>query len=80
MLEALWSFLKDPANRETLGWMGAGIVAVVSAAWAVIKFRSEKERRRFKPSVQATNGGVAAGGNMTGNTINTGGSSRSKNR
>jgi hypothetical protein len=73
MLDALWTFLKDPANRATLGWIGAGIVVVVSGAWAVIKFLSKKELR---PSVQATNGGVAAGGDMIGNKIDTGGSRR----
>ena len=77
MLDALWEFVKHPANREALGWLGGGIIVVVSGLWAVIKFLSKKEP---KPSVQATNGGVAAGGNMIGNQIDTGGSRRSRNR
>jgi hypothetical protein len=60
MLDALWAFLKDPADRETLGWIGAGIVVVVSAVWAVIKFCARKNDADSKSSVQASNGGVAA--------------------
>jgi hypothetical protein len=68
MLDALWAFLKDPTNRETLGWIGAGVAAVIGAIWAVVKFLSKKEAR---VNIQATNGSFAAGGNMTGNQINT---------
>jgi hypothetical protein len=69
MLDALWEFVKHPANRDALGWLGGGIIAVVSGLWAVIKFLSDKESR---PNVKATNGAVAAGGDMTGNNFNTG--------
>jgi hypothetical protein len=77
MLDALWAFLKDPANRETLGWIGGGIIVVVSGLWAVIKFLSKKKPG---PNVQATHGGVAAGGDMIGNKIDTDGSRRSRKR
>ena len=74
MLDAIWEFVKHPANRDALGWIGGGIIVVVGGLWAVIKFISKR------PSVQATNGGVAAGGDMIGNKIDTSGSRRSRNR
>jgi hypothetical protein len=77
MLDAVWASLKDPANREILGWIGGGIIVVVSGLWAGIKFLSKKEPR---PSAQAANGGVAAGRDMIGNQIDTGGRRRSRNR
>jgi hypothetical protein len=71
MLDTLWTFLKDPDNRDVLGWIGGGIVVVVGGLWAAVKFLSKKEHQA---SVQAINGGVAAGGDMIGNQINTGSS------
>jgi hypothetical protein len=76
MLDTVWAFLKDPANRDVLAWIGGGVVMVVGGLWAAIKFFSKKEP---KPSVQANNGGVAAGGSMIVNEINTG-SSRTRKR
>lgn len=69
MFDALWAFLKDPTNRDTVGWIGAGVAAVVGGIWVAVKFLSKKETG---PAVQATNGSIAAGGDMTGNQINTG--------
>ena len=36
MLEAIWNFVKDPANREALKWIGGGVVFAVRGLWAVI--------------------------------------------
>lgn len=71
MLDAVWVFLKDPANRAVLGWVGGGVVITITGVWAVIKFIGNKERG---PSVKASSGGVAAGRDMIGNKIDTGGS------
>jgi hypothetical protein len=75
MLDTLWAFFKDPTNRATLGWIGAGVAAVVGAIWAVVKFLSKKEPG---PAVQARDGSIAAGGDITGNQINTGADSSRK--
>jgi hypothetical protein len=74
MFDAIWAFLKDPTNREALGWSGTGIVVVVSGLWTIIKFRSKKEKAGSQPSVQASKGGVAVARDMIGNKIDTGGS------
>jgi hypothetical protein len=43
MLDAFLAFLKNPANRDAVGWIGAGIVVVASGLWPVIKFLSKKK-------------------------------------
>lgn len=65
MLDSAWTFLLDPANREVLGWIGGGIVVIGGGAWTVFKFFSSK-----KPTVSASNGGVAAGRDVRGANIN----------
>ncbi len=71
MLEALWTWLRDPANQQTLGWIGGGLV-VVGGVWAVVKFFARKESGAgAAPSVRADRGGVAAGGSISNSPINT---------
>ena len=71
MLDAFWSFLREPANRDVLAWIGGGIVVVVGGVWAVVKFFAKTEGGGgAAPSVSADRGGVAAGRDMSGNTIN----------
>ena len=70
MLDALWSFLKDPANREVLAWIGGGIVVVGGAVWAVVKFFAKKPEGAKGPSVSADRGGVVVGRDNHG-AINT---------
>ena len=75
MLDALWSFLRDPANRETLGWISAGIAAVAGGLWAVIRFFAQggedgPKGVGPKREVKADRGGVAIGGNAIDSPIN----------
>jgi hypothetical protein len=72
MLDAFWTFLKDPANREALGWIGAGIVAVAGGVWAVVKFFSKKDNGSSEPRVSAEDGSAAVGGDNIGSPINIG--------
>ncbi len=71
MLDAFWTFVKDPANRETLGWIGGGIVVVVGGLWAVVTFFAGKGDGGPKASVTATHGSVAAGRNISNSPITT---------
>lgn len=68
MLDTLLAFLKDPANKAVLGWIGGGIAAVAAAAWTVFKFFASKDA-----GVTAKTGSVAVGGDNTQSpiTINT---------
>jgi TIR domain len=78
--DGLWGFLRDKGNRQVLGWLGGGLVVVATALWAVFvylfppgKSLAAKSPEPTPASVQADHGGVAIGGNVTGATITTGG-------
>jgi hypothetical protein len=73
VLSEIWHFISSPANQATLTWIGGGFVLVAGGAWAVIKFFAAKgplDSPRA-PTVSASSGGVAAGGDIKGNKINT---------
>ena len=66
MLDAFWSLLKDPANREVITWIGGGFVVVVGGVWTVVKYFAKPDGDGgAAPSVRADRGGVAAGGNIS---------------
>jgi hypothetical protein len=68
-MQAAWDFLLDPANRETLTWLGGGVAAVCGGLWAMITFLAKPTEPAKAPaspragagSVRADRGGVAAG-------------------
>ncbi|HEX2890941.1 hypothetical protein [Vineibacter terrae] len=64
-MRGLWKFLKQDKNRAVLGWLGGGLVVVATGAWAVLTF-VVKPDTPGKPSVSATCGSVAAGGDIKG--------------
>jgi hypothetical protein len=69
-----WTFLSDDKNRAVLGWIGGGVVAVVGALWAAFAYFAPPTKPAPPPaSVEASRGGVAIGGNVSGSTITTGG-------
>jgi hypothetical protein len=62
MLEAAWTFLKDPGNKDLLTWIGGGIVVIAGGAWAAVKFFATKPSEGgATPKVSADRGGFAAG-------------------
>jgi len=65
----LWEFLKQERNRQVLGWLGGGLVVVATGAWAAFVYFVPAP----KPSVEASCGGVAIGGSVSGTNITTGG-------
>lgn len=72
MLDAFWNWLKDPANQQTLGWVGGGVAIVAGGIWAVVKFFAKTEGDGTPPpSVKADRGGVAIKGNVTNSPIRT---------
>jgi hypothetical protein len=70
MLDAFWTFLKDPTNREVLGWLGAGIVAVACGLWAIVRFYSKKDEGGSRPSIRAKSKSVAIGRDNSNSPIN----------
>ena len=80
----LWGFLRDKRNQQVLGWLGGGLVVVATGLWAAFvylfppgKSPEAKSPESTPASVQADHGGVAIGGNVTGATITTGGTTTS---
>jgi tetratricopeptide (TPR) repeat protein len=72
MLDAFWSWLQDPANRDVIGWIGGGVVVVIGGVWAVVKyFAKPGGDGGAARSVRADRGGVAAGGSISNSSINT---------
>src|SRR5262245_10860007 len=80
----LWGFLRDKGNQQVLGWLGGGLVVVATGLWVAFvyffpapKSQEAKSRQPTPPSVQSDRGGIAIGGNVTGATITTGGTTNS---
>jgi TIR domain len=76
----LWEFLRDKDNQQVLGWLGGGLVVAVTGLWAAFVYFSppgkSPEAKSLEPtpaSIQSNCGAIAIGGNVTGATITTGG-------
>jgi hypothetical protein len=76
----LWEFLRDKDNQQVLGWLGGGLVVAATGLWAAFVYFSppgkSPEAKSLEPtpaSIQANCGAIAIGGNVTGATITTGG-------
>jgi hypothetical protein len=65
-MKPIWNWLKDDKNRDVLKMTAAGLAAVVAAAWAVLTLVVDHH-----PSTSVTSGagGMAAGHDISGNTI-----------
>jgi len=69
-----WNYLSDDKNRAVLGWIGGGVVVVISALWALFVYFVPPSKPVSPPAdVTASRGGVAIGGSVSGSTITTGG-------
>src|SRR5262249_54078899 len=81
--DGLWGFLRDKGNQQVLGWLGGGLVVVATGLWAafVYFFPPPKSQEAKSPmpavNVQADCSAIAIGGNVTGATITTGGTTNS---
>jgi hypothetical protein len=72
-MSKLWTVIRDKRNREVLGWLGGGLAVVIAGLWAAfVYFAPPKSSEPSTTNVEATSGGVAVGGNVSGSTITTG--------
>ena len=74
----LWGFLRDKGNQQVLGWLGGGLVVAATGLWAAFVYffphaKPPEARSSVPVSVQADCSAIAIGGNVTGATITTGG-------
>jgi hypothetical protein len=83
-MNSFWQFLREKRNRQVLGWLGGGLVVAATGLWAAfvyffppLKSPDTKSPGSVPASVQADRGGIAIGGNVTGTTITTGGTTSS---
>ncbi len=60
-----WAWVSDPNHQRTLGFIGAGITAAAIAGWTVYVHFSDQVTPVAAPGVTASNGGIAAGGDVT---------------
>jgi hypothetical protein len=71
-MSGLWRFVKQKSNRETLGWIGGGIVVLATGLWAALIYFLPPQTRTPHAEVQANCASVAIGGNVSGGTISAG--------
>jgi len=72
-MSTLWTFVQNKKNREVLGWVGAGLAVVIGGPWTAFVYFSPPNKPSVSgPTVQASCGSVAAGGNVSGATITAG--------
>ena len=60
----MWNWLKDPANRGVLAWLGSGLVVVAAGLWTVFTYFYAPDPRGAQPNVQIEHG-VGAGGDIS---------------
>jgi hypothetical protein len=65
-MQSLWSFVAKPKNREVLGWIGGGAVALAAGAWAVVTYVWPAHEPGKTACVQQ---GIIVGGNVSGSTV-----------
>jgi hypothetical protein len=69
----VWKFLNSDKKRAVLGLSFGAVVVVISALGAAFFYFAPASRSVAPPAIEASGGGVAVGGNVTGSTINVGG-------
>jgi hypothetical protein len=69
----VWKFPNSDKNRAVLGLGFGAVVVVICALGAAFFYFAPASRSVTPPAIEASGGGVAVGGNVTGSTINVGG-------
>jgi hypothetical protein len=74
----IWAFVRERSNRKVLAWIGGGLVVLAAGLWTVFVYIFPPKHEDGVPSdVQASCGGIAIGGNVTGTTITAGSATNS---
>jgi hypothetical protein len=82
-MNSFWRFLRDKRNQQVLGWLGGGLIVAATGLWAAFVYffpppkSLETKSEPVPANVQADRSGIAIGGNVTGATITTGGTTNS---
>ncbi len=67
-MASFWQVIVRPRNRQTLSWVGGGIVALAAGAWSVVTYVWPAHE---SPTIAcAQHASIVAGRDASGNTIN----------
>ena len=69
-LRNAWSWLSKTNHQKTLAFIGGGLAIAIGGAWQAYLHFSEKPKET--PTISASNGGIAAGGNVSPTASNGG--------
>jgi hypothetical protein len=58
-----WWDIRDPDNRATLGWLGAGFAAVIAALWAAFLHFDSPKSGDSSGNCNITSSGIGSGDN-----------------
>ena len=66
MLDAVWTFLSNSENQDTLAWIGGGLATAVSALWIAVKHfgGQQKPANGASPKGPSAVQGIAASGDV----------------
>ena len=56
-----WWDIRDPDNRATLGWLGAGFAAVIAALWAAFLHFDSPKSGDSSGNCNITSSGIGSG-------------------
>jgi len=62
------AFIRKPSNQRLLSWLGGGGVVAAAGIWAVVTYLWPAHES--PKAVCAQQGGIAAGRDASGNTVN----------
>jgi hypothetical protein len=65
---SVWNFVRKPSNQRLLSWLGGGGAVAAAGIWAVVTYLWPAHES--PKAVCAQQGGIAAGRDASGNTVN----------
>lgn len=74
-LRKSWAWLGNSKNQKTLAFVGSGLAIVAGACWQIYPhvFGTEEHKHSAAQQVTATQGGIAASGNVNATASSSGG-------
>jgi hypothetical protein len=67
-MSSIWTFVRKPSNQRLLSWLGGGGAVAAAGIWAVVTYIWPAHH---PPTVVcAEQGSIAAGRDVSGNTLN----------
>jgi hypothetical protein len=75
-MATLWAIVRKKSNREIISWLGGGAIIAIGGLWALFVYvfppKPPEDRDKPRLAIEATNGGIAIGGNVTNSNVTAG--------